>query len=81
MIESVRENKQDEQQEIIDDLKKQIQINNKKQQETIDRLKEEMINLKEQLKINNKNNKNNLLIIIQQLFNNQNAKYSLQAIS
>ena len=44
MIESVRENKQDEQQEIIDDLKKQIQINNKKQQETIDRLKEEIKN-------------------------------------
>ena len=30
MIEGVRENKQDEQEEIIDDLKEQIQVNNKK---------------------------------------------------
>ena len=40
MSESVTRNKQDEQQD--------------KQQETIDGLKQEMINLKEQIKINNK---------------------------
>ena len=39
IIESSKENKQDKQQEIIDDLKEQIRVNNKKQQETIDSLK------------------------------------------
>ena len=39
MIENSKENKQNKQQEIIDDLKEQIRVNNKKQQETIDSLK------------------------------------------
>ena len=63
MIESVRENKQD-------DSKEQIQINNKKQQETIDSLKQEIIYLKEQIKINNEKQQekpiNNNLTTIQQ---------------
>ena len=47
MIESAKENKQDNQQETIDCLKEEILNNNKKLQETIDCLKE-------QIKVNNK---------------------------
>ena len=47
MIESAKENKQDNEQETIDCLKEEILNNNKKLQETIDCLKE-------QIKVNNK---------------------------
>ena len=54
-IESDKENKQDNEQEIIDCLKEEILNDNKKQQQTIDCLKE-------QIKVNNKNQQRQLKV-------------------
>ena len=63
MIESASKNKQakqDEHKEIIDDLKEQMKVNIKKQQEKTD-------DLKEQMKVNNKKQQE----IIDNIFNNK----------